>query len=574
MSDFHEMGLGPEVLRAIAEMGFVQPTPIQEEIIPLLLEDEGDLIGLAQTGTGKTAAFGLPLAQMADPRDRAVQALILCPTRELCVQITGDMEKFTAHLPGIRTLAVYGGANIQTQISGLRKGATFVAGTPGRVLDLISRNILDVSDIRWLVLDEADEMLNMGFKEELDAILDTTPRDKQTLLFSATMPPEMQSITRKYMRSPREIAVGKKNTGTVNVNHVYYMVHAKDRYEALKRIADMHPTIYGLVFCRTRVETKEVADKLMRDGYNADALHGDLSQAQRDHVMARFRTGNIQLLVATDVAARGLDVNDLTHVINYNLPDDADVYLHRSGRTGRAGKLGTSIAIIHTRELSRIKLIEKKVGRAFEQKRVPSGRDICEKQLFHLIDKMEKVDLEAGEIESYMPVIYKKLSWLTKEDVIKRFVALEFNRFLAYYEGAEDLNPAAQTTLRKRKGDSTGVESEGRPSYRDESRGNRGKAKREGGREEGYSRFFISLGRVHNLNPQWLIGLVNEHTRNRNIPIGRIEIGHKFSFFEADSRFEKEILQGFKQADGLQVKIAIPEGQDERFKPYKKKKRP
>ncbi|HOI00123.1 MAG TPA: DEAD/DEAH box helicase, partial [Bacteroidales bacterium] len=374
MSDFHEMGLGPEVLRAIAEMGFVQPTPIQEEIIPLLLEDEGDLIGLAQTGTGKTAAFGLPLAQMADPRDRAVQALILCPTRELCVQITGDMEKFTAHLPGIRTLAVYGGANIQTQISGLRKGATFVAGTPGRVLDLISRNILDVSDIRWLVLDEADEMLNMGFKEELDAILDTTPRDKQTLLFSATMPPEMQSITRKYMRSPREIAVGKKNTGTVNVNHVYYMVHAKDRYEALKRIADMHPTIYGLVFCRTRIETKEVADKLMRDGYNADALHGDLSQAQRDHVMARFRTGNIQLLVATDVAARGLDVNDLTHVINYNLPDDADVYLHRSGRTGRAGKLGTSIAIIHTRELSRIKLIEKKVGRAFEQKRVPSGR--------------------------------------------------------------------------------------------------------------------------------------------------------------------------------------------------------
>jgi ATP-dependent RNA helicase DeaD len=306
-------------------------------------------------------------------------------------------------------MAVYGGANIQTQISGLRKGATFVAGTPGRVLDLISRNILDVSDIRWLVLDEADEMLNMGFKEELDAILETTPREKQTLLFSATMPPEMQSITRKYMRSPREISVGKKNTGTVNVNHVYYMVHAKDRYEALKRIADMHPTIYGLVFCRTRVETKEVADKLMRDGYNADALHGDLSQAQRDHVMARFRTGNIQLLVATDVAARGLDVNDLTHVINYNLPDEADVYLHRSGRTGRAGKLGTSIAIIHTRELSRIKLIEKKVGRAFEQKRVPSGRDICEKQLFHLIDKMEKVDLEAGEIESYMPSSIK--SW-------------------------------------------------------------------------------------------------------------------------------------------------------------------
>lgn len=590
MSGFEEMGLSPEILRAIVEMGFVNPTPIQQQIIPLLLEDSGDLIGLAQTGTGKTAAFGLPLAELVDPRQRKIQALILCPTRELCVQIAGDLEKYTAHMPAIRTLAVYGGANIMAQIQSLRKGVHFVAGTPGRVLDLIKRRELDFSAIRWLILDEADEMLNMGFKEELDEILASTPGDKQTLLFSATMPQEMQAITRKYMHEPREISAGKKNTGATNVNHVYYMVHAKDRYEALKRIADLHPSIYGLVFCRTRAEAKDVADKLMRDGYNADALHGDLSQAQRDHVMARFRTGQIQLLVATDVAARGLDVNDLTHVIQYNLPDDADVYLHRSGRTGRAGKFGTSISIIHTREVSRIKLLEKKVAKPFERKMVPGGREICEKQLFHLIDKMEKVAVEEGEIESYMPVIYKKLEWLSKEDVIKRFVALEFNRFLAYYQGAQDLNPKAQSGSGSRDRDFShenkwesrreGGRDGSRDGGREGSRESRGEGSRDrtrevnrsGGSEEGFSRFFISLGRVHNLNPQWLIGLVNEHTRTRNIPIGRIEIGQKFSFFEADSRFEKEILQGFRQSNGLQVKIALPEESGPSPKPFRKKR--
>ncbi|HRY98840.1 MAG TPA: DEAD/DEAH box helicase [Bacteroidales bacterium] len=558
MSGFELMGLRPEIMRAIEELGYKTPTPIQIEVVPELLQGGGDMIGLAQTGTGKTAAFGLPLVQNTDTSFRAVQGLILSPTRELAVQIATDIESYARYTPGLKVLAVYGGANIVAQMKQLKGGVHLVAGTPGRVLDLISRRVLNLSELRWLVLDEADEMLNMGFKEELDAILSSTPEEKQTLLFSATMPREILSITRQYMREPREIAVGQRNAGADKVNHQYYMVHAKDRYEALKRIADLHPKIYGLVFCRTRAETKEVADKLMKDGYNADALHGDLSQAQRDYVMNRFRTGNIQLLVATDVAARGLDVDDLTHVIHYNLPDEPEIYIHRSGRTGRAGKPGTSIAIIHTRESAKLQLVEKKLGKKFERKLVPGGREICEKQLFNLIDKMEQVEVDEHQVESYLPQVYKKLEWMSREELIRRFVSVEFNRFLEYYRDAEDLNPSERQ----------------RQEAREFTPRERTRRKGEGyGAEQGFSRFFINMGRTQRLTPQWVIGMINDFTGRRDIPIGRIDIGQKFSFFEVGSAFEQEILKAFRKAEGVRVKLAIPEDNAENPKGYVKKGR-
>lgn len=571
MSGFETMGLRPEILEAIASLGYVTPTPIQEMVIPEILKGQQDVIGLAQTGTGKTAAFGLPILQLVDAQQRGIQALILSPTRELAVQIASDLESYSTQIRGIKVMAVYGGASIQPQITALKRGVHIVAGTPGRILDLIKRKVLDISGIRWLVLDEADEMLNMGFKDDLDAILSTTPDGKQSLLFSATMPPEIVRISRNYMHQPLELSAGKKNVGAEQVQHQYYMVHARDRYEALKRIADMHPKIYGLVFCRTRAETKEVADKLMRDGYNADALHGDLSQAQRDYVMNRFRLGNIQLLVATDVAARGLDVDNLSHVIHYNLPDETEIYIHRSGRTGRAGKTGTSIAIIHTREKSRIGLIEKKLGKRFDQKMVPGGREICEKQLFNLIDKMEQVVVDESQIATYLPVVYKKLEWLSREELIQRFVSVEFNRFLEYYKGAKDLNPTGR--------------SEQREDFQSNRKGPR--EKREGGRERregsiaeaGYSRFFLSVGKNRNIAPQDVIGMINDLSGRKDIPIGRIDIGQKFSFFEVDQRFEDVILKAFSQARNIRVKLALPDDKEQqehsreerKYKPARKK---
>lgn len=524
---FQETGLREDIVRATQELGFEQPTPIQERIIPLILNTEKDLISLAQTGTGKTAAFGLPLIQLTDPEYKDIQTIVLCPTRELCMQITGDMVKYSKYVKGFKTVAVYGGADIRNQIKLLKAGCHVVVGTPGRIMDLIQRKALRLSGIRWLVLDEADEMLNMGFKEDLDVILAETPEVKRTFLFSATMPREIASIARKYMDHPEEVSVGQRNQGAENVRHEYYTVHAKDRYSALKRIADIYPSIYGIVFCRTRQITREVAEKLMADGYNADALHGDLSQAQRDHVMNRFRHKQLQLLVATDVAARGLDVSDLTHIINYDLPDDNEVYIHRTGRTARAGKSGVAISIIHTREMKKIRDIERMTGKKFVSKPVPTGVEVCEKQLFNLVDRMEKVEVNEEQIGQFLPVIYKKLEWLGREELIKHFVSLEFNRFLSYYKNAPDLNVTYQEKDRK-----------SRP---------RGQ----------FVSLRMNVGHKHGLSPTRLIGLINEQTRRRNIPIGRIDIGIKSSSFEVDQNSLKEILRAFRNTlfDGFRVKI-------------------
>lgn len=535
---FNETGLHEEILQATMELGFEQPTAIQEKIIPLILETEKDLIALAQTGTGKTAAFGLPLIQLTDVQSRNIQTIVLCPTRELCMQITGDMASYAKHMAGFKTVAVYGGADIRNQIKLLRSGCHAVVGTPGRVLDLIRRQALQLSNIRWLVLDEADEMLNMGFKEDLDVILAEMPGEKRTFLFSATMPQEIAGIARKYMNHPEEVSAGQRNQGAENVRHEYYTVHAKDRYAALKRIADIYPNIYGIVFCRTRQITREIAEKLMADGYNADALHGDLSQAQRDHVMNRFRLRQIQLLVATDVAARGLDVNDLTHIINFDLPDDNEVYIHRTGRTARAGKSGVAISIIHTREIKKIKDIEHMTGKRFTQKNVPTGVEICEKQLFNLVDRMEKVEVDDGQIAPFMPAIYKKLEWLDREELIKHFVSVEFNRFLAYYKNTPDLNVA-------------------RPEKDKKSRG-----------RVQFATLHINAGHKHGLNPARLIGLINEQTRKRNIPVGRIEIGLKESWFEVDHYFMKDVIRAFHNTvlDKVRIKVVPTETKPENLK--------
>ncbi|SHF78537.1 ATP-dependent RNA helicase DeaD [Mariniphaga anaerophila] len=551
------MGLSPEIQQAVEELGFQAPTPIQEKTIPFLLENNTDIVALAQTGTGKTAAFGLPILQQISPENKHTQALILSPTRELALQIANDLSNFSKFSKNITTVVVYGGADIRGQMKQLDKGASIVVGTPGRTLDLIKRKKLHVNEIKWLVLDEADEMLSMGFKDDLDSILETSPKEKQTLLFSATMPKEIVGIAKRYMTDPFEISVGKKNTGAENVEHHYYVINAKNRYIALKRVADVNPNIYGIIFCRTRAETKDVADKLMQDGYNADALHGDLSQAQRDHVMSRFRSKHLQMLVATDVAARGLDVNDLTHVINYNLPDDPEVYIHRSGRTGRAGKKGVSVTLIHLREKGKLNQVEKKVNKKFVKKQVPSGKEICEKQLFSLIDKMENIEVNETEIAQFMPVIYKKLAWLEREELIKRFVSLEFNRFLQYYENAPDINVDESRS----GGGDFEFDDRGRRGRRQErSRGNERPGKRRKGYE--FSRMFFTLGKKSGVNKRTIIDMVNQYMPGKSVEIGDIEVMKNFSFFEVDKRYEKQLLKAFSKATykGQRVGIDIAKG--------------
>ncbi|MEA3477670.1 MAG: DEAD/DEAH box helicase [Bacteroidota bacterium] len=561
MLTFNEMGLSPNLLKGVDELGFKKPTTIQQEVIPIFFETDNDIVGLAQTGTGKTAAFGLPIIEQIDLQDKSVQALILAPTRELCIQISKDLQNFSKHINGLQVVPIYGGASIETQIKALKKGTHIIAATPGRMLDLIKRKVANISDIRTVVLDEADEMLNMGFRDELDAILERTPDIKRTLLFSATMPKEVARIAKNYMYSPVEIVVGKQNAGAENVRHIYYQVHARDRYLALKRIADINPYIYGIVFCRTRMETKEVADKLIKDGYNADALHGDLSQAQRDSVMKRFREKSLQMLVATDVAARGIDVDDISHVINYNLPDELDTYTHRSGRTGRADKSGISIAIVNYREITKIPTIEKIINKRFEKLLVPSGAEICKKQLFKLIDKMENVEVDEAQIAPFMDTVNKKLEWLSKEQIIKHFVSLEFNRFLDYYKNAPDLNKKA--------------ESRGGKSSKRDKRDSGARTERGNKRDRGaYTRFYINIGKKDGMNPRNLIGMVNEYTKNRDIDIGEIDLKDSFSFFEVEEKHKDKVLKSLNNKDhkGRTIRIDIAEEKDARRKKGKRKK--
>ncbi len=550
MQKFDELGLSDNILKAINELGFENPTAVQEKTIPFILASTNDLIAIAQTGTGKTAAFGLPIIEKADIGLKQVQGLILSPTRELAIQITEDLTKFSKHISGFSVIPVYGGASIDTQIRNLKKGAHIVVGTPGRVNDLINRKSLIINKIKWLVLDEADEMLNMGFKDDLDSILETTPEDKQTLLFSATMPKEVYAIANKYMKNMEEIAVGGSNKGAENVSHEYYVAHAKDRYIALKRLADMNPNIYSIVFCRTRRETQEVADKLIKDGYNADALHGDLSQSQRDHVMLRFREKNLQMLVATDVAARGLDVNDLTHVINYNLPDELEAYIHRSGRTGRASKKGISIAIINTREQDKIKQLEKKVGKKFDRKNIPSGKEICEIQLFNIIENIKNIEVIESEIAPFLPKIYENLDLLTKEDLIKRIASVEFNRFLEYYKNSKDINVSEKDRKADRNSD------RGRNSDKDNDSKDKPWRERPRG-SASYSRFFINKGAKDELNPSRLIGWVNRNLNSDNVGIGKVDILKSFSFFEVEKQFEKDILNQLNNVDYDGEKVVI-----------------
>jgi ATP-dependent RNA helicase DeaD len=546
----------PELLKGIEALGFEELTPVQEKVIPVILETEKDIVALAQTGTGKTAAFGLPVIQNTDISEHTVQTLVLAPTRELCIQITKDLQSFARYLPQLHVVPVYGGASAEVQIRELRRGAHVVVATPGRMLDLIRRRAVDITGVRNVVLDVADEMLNMGFRDELDGILDETPAGRRTLLFSATMQAEVARMAESYMDMPEKITVGRKNAGAENVSHHYHEVSARHRYEALKRLADINSGIYGIVFCRTRRGTRDIAEKLIRDGYNADAIHGDLTQSQRDQVMRRFRNRSLQMLVATDVAARGIDVDDITHIINYNLPDDPEVYTHRSGRTGRAGKSGVSLAIITPREKSRIREVEKIIGKRFEKKNIPTGEEIRKKQLFKLIDRMERAEVDEAQIAPFMEEVYKKLGWMSKEEVIKHFVSLEFNRVLEYYKDAQDLN----VTSPKTSGD-------GRNSEEDFFPGNR--------RKKGktvYTRFFISLGKKDGIEPKNIIGLVNDHTGNRDINIGHIDIHDSFAFFEAGREHTVEILTSFHKASFRGREVRVDEA-SERKEPAKKKNR-
>lgn len=546
MKTFQELGICDEILKAITELGYENPMPVQEQVIPHLLNEETDLVALAQTGTGKTAAFGLPVIQRIDLSLCKPQALILSPTRELCLQIASDLTDYSQYVSGLRILPVYGGSSIESQIKTLKKGVHIIVATPGRLVDLIERRTVQLDHVSTVIMDEADEMLNMGFLDSINAILSKVPQERKMLLFSATMPKEIEQIARTYMHEPKEVVVGSRNEGAENVRHVYYMVHAKDKYPALKRIADYYPNIYGIIFCRTRRETQEIADQLIADGYNADSLHGELSQAQRDAVMQKFRLRNLQLLVATDVAARGLDVTDLTHVINYGLPDDTESYTHRSGRTGRAGKTGTSIAIINLREKGKMREIERIIGKKFIAGEMPTGKQICEKQLLKVIDDLEKVKVNEEEIADFMTDIYRKLDWLSKEDLIKRMVSHEFNRFLDYYRGRDEIETATGSERGARSGE----------------RGDRNDRRSSRKAEPGFTRLFINLGKMDNFFPNELISLLNNNTRGR-VELGRIDLMQKFSFFEVEEKEATNVVKALNRASWNGRKVSVEVAGDE-----------
>ena len=520
MSKFKEIGVAKDLCKGINEMGFINPTEVQEQSIPFLLLENRDLISLAQTGTGKTAAFGLPVIQKTELKNKYVQSIILCPTRELCIQICKDLETYSKYVSGIKILAVYGGTNIDTQIKSLNKGVHIVVGTPGRTKDLIKRKVLKLELVNKVVLDEADEMLSMGFKDDLDFILERTRADRQTMLFSATISKEVKSISKRYMSDAKEISVSKINSGAKNIEHHIYNVSSRNKYEALKRIADFNPNIYGIVFCRTKRHTKDIANKFMAEGYNADAIHGDLSQNQRDEVMQRFRNKSLQILIATDVAARGLDVDDITHVINYSLPDDPEVYIHRSGRTARAGKSGISIAISNESERRKIKAIEKKGGIKFVNKDVPTGVEICSNQLYKMIDKIENVEVDEKQIKPFLKDIYQKLEWLDRDELIKRFVSVEFNRFLNYYKEANKLQSKRSKKSEKKRGN-----------------------------KKSMTGFSINIGRKHRATPIDIISIINRALKSNDIEIGKIELNRYQSFFEIDKDFADELTSNIKKID-------------------------
>ncbi|MBQ0048711.1 MAG: DEAD/DEAH box helicase [Bacteroidales bacterium] len=551
---FQELGLSNELLMAIEEAGYVHPMPVQEAVIPELLTQDHDVVALAQTGTGKTAAYGLPVLQRiaelktaesgAESEWRALRAaaltraVILAPTRELCLQITDDLEGFGKYLPEVKLLAVYGGANIEPQIRALKHGVDIIVATPGRLIDLINRGAARLNDVRYVALDEADEMLSMGFQEDLDTILETVPEDHRTLLFSATMSREIERIAKNYLTEAKTIQVGSRNEGAENVNHIYYMVNAKDKYLALKRVVDYYPKIYAIIFCRTRMETQEVADNLIRDGYNADALHGELSQQQRDLTMQKFRQHRTQLLVATDVAARGLDVDELTHVINYGMPDDTENYTHRSGRTGRAGRKGTSICIVHLRERGKIRMVEKTIGKDFERGKLPSGKEICAKQLYRVIDDIEHEEVLDEEIQDFLPEVQRRWEWLDKDDLIKRILSREFGRFLQYYANAAEIE---EVGTKSKDGDKLS------------EKGKKGKRQKGDGPEAGYTRLFLTIGKMDGFYAREIIRLVNDHVRGK-VEIGRIDLMKNYSFVEVPEEDAARVIDGVK---GVRIKGRI-----------------
>ncbi|GAA0547709.1 DEAD/DEAH box helicase [Chitinophaga japonensis] len=542
MTTFESLGLQEPILKGIQDLGFIAPTPIQEKAIPVLLTGDRDFVGLAQTGTGKTAAFGLPLLQQLDVKRRQPQGLVLCPTRELCLQITNDLKNFSKYLGEVSVVAVYGGASIVQQLRELKRGAHVVVATPGRLLDIIDRGAVNFEHVRYAVLDEADEMLNMGFQEDINNILSKTPQTKTTWLFSATMPQEVRRIAQNYMTDPFELTVGNKNSGNANIEHEYYVVRPREKYAALKRIVDYNPEIFGIVFTRTKIESQEIAESLIRDGYNADALHGDLTQQQRDKVMKRFREKSLQVLVATDVAARGIDVDNVTHVINYELPDDVENYTHRSGRTARAGKSGISIAIITNRDIGKIRQIERVIGKKFIKAEVPDGFAVCEKQLFGLVHKVHNVTVNEEQIEPYLERIYEEFQDMSKEELIKRFASLEFNEFLEYYKDAPDLN----------------VKEERRSSYEGGGMSFRGTGK--------FTRLFINLGSVDDFSRGDLLRFLCDTSGVRGNKIGRIDLKGVYSFFEVENDVVEKFVQGFKKAEhnGRSVRIEMSQDGDKR----------
>ena len=545
MKTFEELGVSPEIRKAIEEMGYENPMPVQEEVIPYLLGNGNDVVALAQTGTGKTAAFGLPLIQKIDVSRRVPQALILCPTRELCLQIAGDLTDYSKYITDLKILPVYGGSSIESQIKSLKAGVHIIVATPGRLIDLMERKVARLDTVADVVMDEADEMLNMGFTDSINAILEKVPEERNTLMFSATMSPEIARIAKTYLHDAKEITIGTKNEGSKNVHHIAYTVHAKDKYLALKRVVDFYPQIYGIIFCRTRKETQEIADKLIQDGYNADSLHGELSQAQRDLVMQKFRQRHLQLLVATDVAARGLDVNDLTHVINYGLPDDTESYTHRSGRTGRAGKTGVSIAIINLREKGKMREIERIIKKKFDIGTLPTGKEICEQQLIKLIDDIEKVKVDEEEIETFLPGIYRKLEWLSKEDLIKRVVSMEFNRFLDYYKNAAEIEQPKGNEKRESQ------------KERKDHGSDREKTSRKA--EKGYTRLFLNLGKTDGFYANQIIELINRNLKKERIEIGRIDLMQNFSFFEIAEAQAPMVIKALNKttANGRRVIVEV-----------------